>query len=112
MLLSFELKMPNVGSWNGQWTGANKKYYIIKNVSKEDVERIQLEDGKKYFYYNFGDGWGASVNVEVVNAKEANIRRRHSCGFSTYEWMVSEIIKFGRIKTRDERIAEHTAQSE
>ena len=31
MILSFELSMPNIGSWNGKWTGSERVYAIIKN---------------------------------------------------------------------------------
>lgn len=63
MILSFELTMPNVGSWNSKWTGADKRYYVIKKISKRyfDAQEFfaQLKQaGRDSFYYNFGDGWG------------------------------------------------------
>ena len=73
-MVSFELTMPNVGSWNGKWTGADKKYFLIKNLSKSELANIAFKDGRVSFYYNFGDGWGANVAAEIVDGKEA-IRR-------------------------------------
>lgn len=114
--LSFELTMPNVGSWNGKWTAADKKFYVIQKFDNKTADKI-MEDAKTYpiyegfftrtqigisnprkkFYYNFGDGWGANVCVEQVDAKEAKKRRKISSGFCGYEWMIDSIINFGEI---------------
>jgi hypothetical protein len=104
MLISFELTMPNVGSWNGKWTGSDRKYYVVKNVSKRYLEKQDyfkplLENGNDSWYYNFGDGWGASVSVELVDSKTASKRRKLSKGFCGYEWMIQSIIYYGAIKT-------------
>jgi len=64
MILSFESTMPNVGSWNGQWTGQSSKYYRHRNVSKQEAEKILADKERNSWYYNFGDGWGANVSVE------------------------------------------------
>jgi len=103
MILSFELTMPNVGSCNGQWTGGSKKYYRHKTVSKKDAEKILSNKERNSWYYNFGDGWGANVSVEKVLSTEKNKRERNSKGFAGYDWMIDEIIKYGRILERNER---------
>ena len=103
MILSFELSMPNSGSWNGQWTGKGSKYYRHRNVSKQEAEKILQGEKRNSWYYNFGDGWGASVSVEKVLSPEKNKRERISKGFSGYEWMIDEILKYGRILERQER---------
>ena len=114
--LSFELTMPNVGSWNGKWTGAERKYYIIKRVDEtmakkimQDAESHPIYEGLFYpkqvgvsspsvsHYYNFGDGWGANVKIETIDAREANKRRKASCGFYGYDWMVDSIMMYGEI---------------
>jgi len=62
----------------------------------------------KAFYYNFGDGWGASVSVREVDSKEARKLRKESAGFCGYDWMVDEIRYHGRILSlseRDKRVA-------
>ena len=98
-MLSFELTMPNVGSWNGKWSGEKKKYYLTRKLNAAKEQEL---DGKS-FYYNFGDGWGANVSVEKIDSKEAARRRKVSDGFCGYDWMVEEILKHGRILTLTER---------
>jgi hypothetical protein len=95
-LVSFELTMPNVGSWNGKWTGEGEKYYIIQKCSSEFIENLK---NKHNWYYNFGDGWGANVRAEIIESKEAAVRRKMSAGFSGYDWMVDSIIVCGEIKS-------------
>lgn len=108
MIISFELTMPNVGSWNGKWTGADKKYFLIKKVSKryfekeEHFKQLQAK-GKDSWFYNFGDGWGANILGEVIDRYEATKRRKNSKGFSGYEWMVQSIIFYGAILTENQR---------
>ncbi len=101
MKVSFQLTMPNVGSWNGKWTGAAKKYWVIRTYrSKEDKEKISnLLAARDYqsFYYNFGDGWGANIRIEIVGPGEARQREKHSAGFCGYEWMINSILKHGKI---------------
>lgn len=113
--LSFELTMPNVGSWNGKWTGADKKYYIIKKVSdryfESDIKKLFTKSdqikpqigAKANFYYNFGDGWGANVEMQIVTTDEAKKRKKNSKGFAGYDWMVESIILIGEIKTQQQR---------
>lgn len=92
MILRFELTMPNVGSWNGVDTGRKAGCFIFKNLPKKQVEELN----NKSFYYNFGDGWGANVRCEKA-------RRSKTEGFRGYDWMVSEILKYGKILERSER---------
>jgi hypothetical protein len=101
--LSFELTMPNVGSWNGKWSGSERKYYILKSVS-DKFFRNTIEpflDGKNHqnFYYNFGDGWGANVELQIVDSTESRKRRKLSKGFAGYDWMVDSIVLHGTIQT-------------
>lgn len=103
--LSFELTMPNVGSWNGKWTGADRKYYIIKTVSDKYFNKTltPLLGGNHNWYYNFGDGWGANVKMQIITALEAKQRRKNSKGFSGYDWMVDSIMRYGKILTESQR---------
>jgi WD40 repeat protein len=62
-IICFELSMPNVGSWNGRWSGEGRCYARIckfgrSKTTKEQAAKILAGES---FYYNFGDGWGASV---------------------------------------------------
>jgi hypothetical protein len=113
MLIAFELTMPNVGSWNGKWTGAGRCYVRIINftqkygtsaTAKEKVKDILKNSS---YYYNFGDGWGANVSVREVKAGEAAKLRRKSVGFCGYEWMIDSILQYGEIlnsRQREERV--------
>jgi hypothetical protein len=104
MNLAFTLSMPNNNSWNGKWSGASKLYVIVRGVgtSKRVLEKHRPLVGKA-FYYNFGDGWGASVSVREVVGKEVTALRKRSAGFCGYDWMIDEILLHGRILTLKER---------
>ena len=58
-MIVFELTFPNRGSWNGKWSGEKDKHIIVKKDYQVPKDRI----GKSY-YYDFGDGWGASISVQ------------------------------------------------
>jgi hypothetical protein len=93
MRLIAELTMPNVGSWNGQYSGAKDRKTVVFATSSKKYESLIGS-----YYYNFGDGWGASVQV-----REAEPRERVTKKFSGYEWMLAEIKVHGKILTSDER---------
>ena len=111
MLLAFELTMPNVGSWNGKWTGSDRLYARIINftqrygTSKAAKEKLEGIKGKN-FYYNFGDGWGANVSVKQVDASKAAKLRAKSAGFYGYDWMIDSILQYGEILNTPQRKAE------
>ena len=98
-ILCFELSMPNVGSWNGQWSGESDCYIIIKKFSrgKAATEKADKLCEKGSWYYNFGDGWGAGVSCKRVDSKTAAKMRRKSKGFCGYDWMVNTILMYGNI---------------
>lgn len=108
MILSFELTMPNVGSWNGKWSGADRKYFIIRKMSErffnkqEHFSEIKSK-GFANFYYGWDDGWGANVRVEIIDGIKSRKRRKQSNGFCGYDWMVDSIILHGKILTEAER---------
>ena len=122
--LSFELTMPNVGSWNGKWTGADKHYFVIKVVDNKTAAKIMngaeimpIVEGffnprqigntlpRKNYHYSWDDGWGASICVEQITAREGNKRRKLSSGFWGYEWMVDSIIIYDEILDTNQRKA-------
>lgn len=97
------LTMPNVGSWNGAWTGEKDLHCVVKSYSeKSDIPKKVLSM-KNGYYYNFGDGWGASIKAEKIKGQEKSKYKKRSKGFCGYEWMIAEIEKYGRIKTLEER---------
>jgi hypothetical protein len=101
MKVSFELTMPAVATSSGTWTGSRKKFYMIRTLNaktdKEKVSRLLNGNSFKSFTYNFGDGWVAKVDMQIVNSQEAFIRKKISAGFYGYEWMVDSIIRRGEI---------------
>lgn len=99
-IISFQLTMPNIGSWNGKWTGADKKYYVIKRVADKTANKILEGDTSNNFHYSFGDGWSANVRVELIDSIEAKQRRKNSAGFYGYEWMVNSILIYQDIQYR------------
>ena len=101
MTLCFTLTMPRSGSWNGKWTGDNYIYAKFLKLSnskagKEKAKKI-LDEGP--YYYNFGDGWCASIDVKEVSGVELRRLKRLSRGFCGYDWMVDNIRHYGSIKT-------------
>jgi hypothetical protein len=92
MRLIAELTMPNRGSWNGQWSGQEDKYTVSLNVGKKKAEEL-----KGHYYYNFGDGWGANVQIREPQKKE-----RATGKFCGYEWMIESIRLVGKIVTSDQ----------
>lgn len=107
MILSFELSMPNVGSWNGKWSGEGRLYAIIKTFSnsKKQTDKAKAILKENYYYYSFGDGWSAGIHVRKVDLPEARKLRRKTQGFCGYDWMVNSIISHGGIMTQEQRLA-------
>lgn len=90
----FDLSMPNNNSWNGKWSGESNRHCITKRLPDKKAEEL---DGES-FYYNFGDGWGASVSCKISSdAAETRKAKKESNGFCGYDWMVSEILSHGEI---------------
>lgn len=107
-IISFELTMPNRGSWNGQWSGQDKKYYVIEKISdrylnsKEWFKEL-LEKGTDNWRYSWSDGWSANVKAQIIDAAEARKRRKLSVGFAGYNWMIDSIKIHGEIYATHER---------
>lgn len=98
----FALSMPNCPSWNGKWTGSGRLYAITKKAFVRG-KAIYPNLKEESHYYDFGDGWGASVKVTFVTLSEARKINKKTSGFCGYDWMVGEILSIGRIKTLKER---------
>jgi len=98
MFLSFELTMPNVGSWDGKWAGSKKPYFEFRKIDKKIGIQFMEGQESKNFYYNFGDGWRAKVKVKKILSQEKNKLERISAGFFNYDWMIDSILKNKKIK--------------
>ena len=105
MILQFTLSMPNIGSWNGKWTGKDTLYAIVRSFGRSKYSKTKADNilEKGYYYYNFGDGWGAGISVEKIDAKIAAKIKRKSSGFCGYDWMVDSIIDYGDIYDTTQR---------
>lgn len=101
----YTLTMPHSGSWDGKWTQEGKLHCVTRkyNAASDVPDKVLSTQD---YYYDFGDGWGASISCSEISAAERQSYRRRSMGFCGYEWMVNEIEAYGRIKSLDERRAE------
>jgi hypothetical protein len=99
MILQFTLTMPNVGSWNGKWSGEGDFYAVTRKFNKTDLDKAKKILAEGSYYYRWDDGWGANVLVKQIDSKESQKVKRKSKGFRGYDWMVSSIIEHGFIKT-------------
>jgi hypothetical protein len=50
------------------------------------------------WYYNFGDGWGAAVDMRVLEPGQKRSLNKINAGFCGYNWMVDSILNCGAIK--------------
>lgn len=91
-MIVFELTMPNVGSWNGKWSGEDRRYIRLRDERVVPKELL----GKDY-YLNWPDGWCACVSVRKMPAREARKLEKMFFGFSGYDWMIESLIKDGYI---------------
>ena len=109
MKLSFELSMPSNNSWNGKWSGANRKYVRVIDfgTSKKTAERMRKLIG--YHTYSFGDGWRAGITVKEVDNVEAKALKKQSAGFCGYDWMIDSLRYYGKILDADGRKQKATA---
>jgi hypothetical protein len=96
-IICFELSIPNVGSWNGRWSGEARCYARGRKLGRSKATNEQaakiLAEGS--YYDNFGDGWGTSVRVREVTAAAVRKIERKSTGFCGYDWMIGSVIRDG-----------------
>ena len=86
------------------------QYYSLFNPKALGFNTVETyvpwnlhESKKEHFFFNFGDGWGANVEVKYTTSGEAKKIIKKSKGFCGYEWMCYEIMQNGRIKEINER---------
>ena len=94
-MIVFELTMPRVGSWNGRWSGADRRY-----IRTKDERKVPKELWENSYCYRWDDGWGACVSVKRMSATEAKKLEKKSSGFCGYDWMIESLIKDGYIHTK------------
>ena len=93
MYVSFELSMPSNNSWNGKWSGEDRRYVRVLNVGTSKKARAKWQQiiDTGYFSYAFGDGWRAAVSVREVSGTEVRKLRKISAGFCGYDWIIDSI---------------------
>lgn len=98
MTLAFVLTMPSNNSWNGRWSGDERVHCVLENFrgKKQEAKAAEIVAKSPYFY-EFGDGWCAKIEVKQVDRAEAAKLRRKSAGFNGYDWMVRTIVYYGEI---------------
>lgn len=94
MIVCFELTMPHTNSWNGRWSGEERKHYLFRTMKPTTAEKVVAAGS---YYYNFGDGWAAEVRAEIVSSAEKRKRQKVNAGFCGYDWMVDSILNYGKI---------------
>ena len=106
-VICFELTMPRRNTWNGRWSGEEKTYTRTRrfNSTKKAGELVTRILAQGSYYYDFGDGWAASVRVREVTPQEARKIDKASGGFWGYEWMIDSIINDGKIIADHQRKA-------
>ena len=97
MILSFEITMPNIGSWNGVWTGTKNAHFAFRGYTKKRAQELMKGEESRSFYYNFGDGWGANVEMKPILSSEMRKIKRANKGFMGYDWMIDSIEKHDKI---------------
>ncbi len=97
MIIQYTLTMPQVGSWDGKWSGADRLWAKCRSYTKDDVSKILSDGNTKNWRYHWSDGWGALVEAKLIDSKEAAKIRKKSSGFCNYEWMIDSIEKHGKI---------------
>jgi hypothetical protein len=104
MILSFELTMPGVASWNGIWTQSQNPHFRTRKVSKETG--ISLLEGKEFenYSYAWSDGWRANVEVKRIDGKTRKKLEKITVGFSGYDWMINSILSHGAIYASNDEI--------
>lgn len=82
------LPIPN--SWNGKWSGQDRNYTLDRDL--DDERAIQISG--QSWSYSWPDGWRAEISARIVPAGE---ERKPSHGFYGYDWMITSILRYGKI---------------
>ena len=98
--VEFKLSMPGRSSWDGGWSGADKNYAVVRELSDADLSRlfdgksagVDLATCERVWTHRWSDGWTALVSARVVPARA---KLKKSDGFNGYEWMIDNILRKG-----------------
>lgn len=110
--LLFEYGHKTIGSHNGKWGGQTLVFAKSKRLYKEQEQFLQSKGistnlgDQTTFFHDFGDGWTAKVTMTVGRVRDFKEIMKQSKGFYGYDWMIDNILKYGRILTQEELKAE------
>jgi hypothetical protein len=88
--IEFRLNMPGRSSWDGKWSGDDRNYTLLRDVDDDQATQI---DGRSWSY-GWSDGWRAEISARLVKEGEP-LAASH--GFHGYDWMVTSILRHGKI---------------
>ena len=103
-MIGYTLTMPRVGSWDRKWSGDGRVFMIFRPEARGEkgLKRQKEILANSSYYYNFGDGWTARIDVAVIPKEEVSKLRRKNQGFMGYDWMVDSIERHLKIFTPSE----------
>jgi hypothetical protein len=93
--VEFVLTMPNIGSWNGDWSGEEKHFAVVEHIKDAKVKELFGDRPERSWRHHWDDGWSACVSARLMKKGE---RTKKSDGFCGYEWMAKSILKIGKIR--------------
>lgn len=102
MILAFELTMPSPPSWNGKWSGEDRRWIVFRTFATDGAAARVAAYGRVHCY-RWSDGWQANISVWPVSHEEMNRLLKLSAGFNGYDWMVNSIIDHGKIYADHEK---------
>lgn len=99
--VAYILTMPNKGSWDGKWSGEKDLHVRVRKINEAAWAKKVTKEPEivgKTFTHDFGDGWTAQIEVKEVTLDQAKKLKSRSVGFSSYDWMIASLIKYGDIR--------------
>lgn len=97
--IEFRLSMPGCPSWNGKWSGAERRYAILRKLADEDAAKLFGGAIEKSWSHHWSDGWTAQITARLVPSGE---RFHRADGFCGYDWMVENILDHGTTRALKE----------
>jgi hypothetical protein len=98
--VEFKLSMPGRASWDGGWSGADRNFTKVRELTADQVVKLfglppdsfDVSKCKSSWTHRWDDGWIAEVSARVVPAGE---ELAMSDGFHGYDWMIDNILQTG-----------------
>ena len=101
----FVLTMPGVASWDGVWSGEGNRYAVAMYLNEQAIDKLELPNSWRH---HWKDGWCAEINARLMQKGE---RLGKTQGLYGYEWMIDNILEYGRTEACPEE-SDHVWQPE